>query len=136
MLPRHALDVAAYAKPFDRRLLYDVLEWDLANCSPALGIWADRLGGPAQGAEALEIRTRRGGLAHWLALDVWAYLRLDAVGSLFARFSSLDYTTEGLAGCFGRTERQRCALGKLDRWLLARAVPPSWHYVFIGVAMK
>lgn len=68
--------------------------------------------------------------------STWKYLRLDEVEPLFAGFRTLDFITCGFAGCFGRTESQRWALGKLDSWFLARAVPRSWHYVLIGVATK
>ena len=68
--------------------------------------------------------------------STWKYLRVDEVEPLLARFASLDWITSGFAGCFGRSEGQRRVLGNLDRFLLTRFVPRSWHYVFIGVATR
>jgi hypothetical protein len=51
-------------------------------------------------------------------------------------FSSCEYFTLGFLGALGRTERQRRALGWLDRLLVARLVPAPWRYIMIGIARK
>ena len=65
----------------------------------------------------------------------WNYLRMNEIDDLFSSFSSLDYTTEGFFGCFGRNEKQRNILGKIDA-LLASVIPMKSKYIVIGVAVK
>jgi SAM-dependent methyltransferase len=66
----------------------------------------------------------------------WLYFtRLD-LEKLTDRFESLELTTFGFAGCFGRSERQRQILARLDAGLLDWAVPQSWHYIGAAIARK
>jgi len=60
---------------------------------------------------------------------------MNEIDDLFSSFSSLDYTTEGFFGCFGRNEKQRNILGKIDA-LLASVIPMKSKYIVIGVAVK
>ncbi|WP_165162712.1 class I SAM-dependent methyltransferase, partial [Candidatus Protofrankia datiscae] len=59
----------------------------------------------------------------------------EAVGLLSA-FGTVDYTTLGILGGFGRSERQRRALGAVDRALCERVTPQSWRYIITGVARR
>jgi len=65
----------------------------------------------------------------------WNYLKLSEIDEVFAPFSTVNYTTEGFFGCFGRNEQQRNMLGKLDH-LLASIIPMKSKYIVIGVAVK
>ncbi|MDE2482342.1 MAG: class I SAM-dependent methyltransferase [bacterium] len=65
----------------------------------------------------------------------WRYVTLDELRTMLAPFSCVAYETGGFLGAFGRSEKQRRALGSLDR--IGRAlVPPSWRYIAYGVAIK
>lgn len=64
----------------------------------------------------------------------WRYFTVDEMVALHAPFRTFLYTTGGVLGCFGRTERQRGLLGRLDRRVLDRRVPAGWHYLLAGVA--
>ncbi|WP_441249740.1 class I SAM-dependent methyltransferase [Kitasatospora sp. McL0602] len=66
----------------------------------------------------------------------WRYLSLSEADTLLSGFETLDRTTLGLLGVFGRSERQRRVLGTADRVLLDRLVPEGWRYVIVGVARK
>ncbi|WP_432712739.1 class I SAM-dependent methyltransferase [Pedobacter sp.] len=65
----------------------------------------------------------------------WNYLKLDELETVFAPFNSLNYTTVGFFGCFGRTEKQRNILGKVDA-LLQKLIPMKSKYILVGVAVK
>jgi len=65
----------------------------------------------------------------------WNYLRLDEIQSVFADFKHVKYTTVGFFGCFGRNEKQRNFLGKIDT-MIERVIPGKLHYIVIGIAEK
>jgi hypothetical protein len=65
----------------------------------------------------------------------WRYVSERELRGFLAPFVRVDLRSVGLLGAFGRTERQRQALGRLDR-RFDRAIPASWRYVGIGVASK
>jgi len=65
----------------------------------------------------------------------WNYLKMSELDEVFSSFSTLEYTTEGFFGCFGRNERQRDLLGKIDA-MLASVIPMKSKYIVIGVAVK
>jgi len=65
----------------------------------------------------------------------WNYLDVNTIPSLFAEWKTYEYKTIGFLGTFGRTERQRTLLGKLDRifhWL----IPKKKRYIVYGMAVK
>jgi SAM-dependent methyltransferase len=68
--------------------------------------------------------------------STWHYFASTDIGEMLGGFSSVETTTFGVLGCFGRTEAQRRWLGKIDRWGLDNLVPASWHYVAAAVAHK
>lgn len=67
---------------------------------------------------------------------LWRYPSITEMLGYLSPFARVDYTTIGFAGTFGRSERQRNALGSMDRILIDRMVPASWKYIMVGVARK
>ena len=65
----------------------------------------------------------------------WNYLKYNNIEALFTKFSSLEYTTIGFFGAFGRSEAQRIFLGKIDTFLKP-VIPKSMRYIVVGVARK
>jgi SAM-dependent methyltransferase len=67
----------------------------------------------------------------------WNYPSIERLSSMFdAAGLILEYRTGGFLGAFGRTEKQRRFLGKIDRALIQRITPRTWHYIYFGVARK
>lgn len=66
----------------------------------------------------------------------WRYFTIEEIRELHAEFSHFDYTTFGLTGCFGRSEKQRRLLGTADRTFCDKLTPESWRYVVAGIATK
>jgi ubiquinone/menaquinone biosynthesis C-methylase UbiE len=68
----------------------------------------------------------------------WRYLTVSELAVLFHPFASYQYEVVGWLGAFGRTERQRQALGYLDRFLCQRLhlIPTAWRYIVVGIAWK
>lgn len=65
----------------------------------------------------------------------WNYLKFDELSDVFSSFTSIDYITVGFLGAFGRSEKQRTFLGKLDR-AFEKLIPLKKRYILIGVARK
>ncbi len=65
----------------------------------------------------------------------WNYLKYKDIEPLFQQFSELNYQTIGFFGTFGRTEKQRRMLSKLDK-LLSKLIPQSKKYIVFGTAKK
>lgn len=65
----------------------------------------------------------------------WNYLKYKDVKGLFNKFCSVEYTTIGFLGAFGRTEGQRKFLGKIDTFFTP-IVPKSMRYIVVGIAKK
>lgn len=68
--------------------------------------------------------------------DRWRYVTVEEMHSFLEPFTRVRDMSFGLAGAFGRTERQRDGLARLDIWGLDRTVPQRWRYVIAGVATK
>jgi SAM-dependent methyltransferase len=66
----------------------------------------------------------------------WRYPSIDDLLEFTAPFSSCIWTTSGVLGAFGRSEAQRAALSRLDRWMFNRVTPPAWRYIAVGIARK
>jgi SAM-dependent methyltransferase len=66
----------------------------------------------------------------------WRYFTIEELAELHAGFTAFEYTTFGLTGCLGRTERQRRLLGRLDSRWFDGMVPDRWHYIMAGIATK
>jgi SAM-dependent methyltransferase len=66
----------------------------------------------------------------------WRYVSLEEMREFLSPFSKVTYRTIGFLAAFGRNEKQRDALGRLDRSFVDSVVPSSWRYIVIGVATK
>ena len=65
----------------------------------------------------------------------WNYLKYEEIGQVFSSFDQVEYHTVGFFGAFGRSEKQRKLLGKIDV-LCDRLVPKSKRYIVFGIAKK
>lgn len=65
----------------------------------------------------------------------WNYLRYNELATLFSSYASVTYETVGFFGAFGRSEKQRAWLGRIDR-LVEKLIPPAKRSIVIGVAKK
>ncbi len=65
----------------------------------------------------------------------WNYLKYDEIESIFSSFDIVDYKTVGFLGAFGRTEKQRQFLGKIDS-IFDKFIPEHNRYIVYGVAEK
>jgi SAM-dependent methyltransferase len=65
----------------------------------------------------------------------WNYLKYGEISEMLSDFTHVDFFTTGFLGAWGRTERQRAFLAKLDNKILC-VVPESKRYIVIGIAEK
>jgi len=65
----------------------------------------------------------------------WNYLKYYEIDELFSSYSKLEYITVGFWGTFGRTEKQRKFLGRIDN-VFDKIVPKSKRYIVAGIAEK
>lgn len=66
----------------------------------------------------------------------WRYPTVRELESGIAEFSNIRTFCFGFLAAFGRSESARNRLGRLDRLIVDRLVPPSWRYVMAAVARK
>lgn len=85
----------------------------------------------------------RGSLLHQVARRrfvtwnaVWRYVTIDEMLSYLKPFSSVEYTTTGFSGLFGRTAALSRILGKIDGALFDKVTSPNARYIMFGVARK
>lgn len=71
-----------------------------------------------------------------VAWSYWNYLKVDETDMIFKAYSSLEFQTAGFLGLFGRSERQRNILGKMDSLLFDKTLPGNMKYIFFGIATK
>ncbi len=65
----------------------------------------------------------------------WYYPSLSEFNKMNFPFNSFEFKTVGFLGTFGRSEKQRIILGKIDS-VIERMVPKSWRYILIGKSIK
>ena len=65
----------------------------------------------------------------------WNYLRYDEIEKLFESFENIQYETVGFLAAFGRSEKQRQFLGRIDT-IIEKYIPKRKRYVVYGVAEK
>lgn len=65
----------------------------------------------------------------------WNYLKFKNVAALFSIWKKIHFETVGFLAAFGRSEKQRNFLGKVDK-LLKPITPKKLRYVVYGVAEK
>ncbi len=68
--------------------------------------------------------------------DRWMYVSADDLYGLLADFTDVQLESFGLVGAFGRSERQRDLLARIDSRLMDRVAPADWHYIMAGVATR
>lgn len=66
----------------------------------------------------------------------WQYVTLPDLRAMLSPFESATLSTAGTIGLLGRSERQRAALGAIDRRVLDHIGGDRWRYVVFGVATK
>lgn len=66
----------------------------------------------------------------------WRYVTLSEMREFLHNFKNLRMGTTGVLGTFGRTERQRDVLARVDQALLNRLTPARWQYLVFGIAEK
>ena len=66
----------------------------------------------------------------------WRYFTVKEMKELFADFTSFEYRTFGFLGCFGRNERQKKILGKVDTILFDKILSENLHYIISGICIK
>lgn len=67
--------------------------------------------------------------------EEWNYLKFKNVPKLFTNWNKVHFETIGFLGAFGRSEKQRSFLGKVDK-VLKPVTPKKLRYVVYGVAVK
>lgn len=65
----------------------------------------------------------------------WNYFKYKSINADFNSFDSLKFDTVGFFGAFGRSEKQRQILGKMDK-PLKFLIPTSKRYILFGAAVK
>lgn len=66
----------------------------------------------------------------------WNYSSKNDLIKELSIFSEINYVTIGVTGVFGRTKTQKEILSFLDKTFIENIVPPIWHYIIVGVAVK
>jgi SAM-dependent methyltransferase len=66
----------------------------------------------------------------------WRYVSMSELVAFLEPFASVTCRTLGVLGTFGRSERQRAILGRIDKLVVNALVPASWRYIAVGVARK
>ena len=65
----------------------------------------------------------------------WNYLQIPELKKLLKNFSRSSYQPAGFFGAFGRSEKQRQVLGKLDNFI-EKLFSKNQHYLVFGIAEK
>ncbi len=66
----------------------------------------------------------------------WRYVALAEMREFLGDFTRLELGTAGVLGAFGRSERQRDLLARLDQAVFNRVTPGRWQYLVYGIATK
>lgn len=65
----------------------------------------------------------------------WYYPSLAEIKEYTSAFKTFEFQTGGFFGTFGRSEKQRSFLQKIDR-PLNKITPKHWRYIVSGIAIK
>ncbi|MCZ4409042.1 class I SAM-dependent methyltransferase [Cryomorphaceae bacterium 1068] len=65
----------------------------------------------------------------------WNYLKYNEIDEVFDSFDSIQYETVGFLAAFGRTEKQRNLLSKIDH-IINPFIPKRHKYIVFGIAEK
>lgn len=66
----------------------------------------------------------------------WRYVSLKEIPELMQNFSDYEIKTTGFLAAFGRSEKQRMLLAKIDNLAFNKIIPCSWQYIVYGIAIK
>lgn len=66
----------------------------------------------------------------------WRYVSINEMKDFLADFQQVQLHTTGVVGTFGRSEKQRKLLSKVDHFFLNHVSPKTWKYICYGVAVK
>lgn len=66
----------------------------------------------------------------------WRYVSNTEMTRFLHQFSSVQMETTGVLATFGRNEKQRNALAKLDQLIINKISPSKWKYIVYGIAVK
>lgn len=66
----------------------------------------------------------------------WRYVSKSEMKSLLKDFNKVEIMATGFLGAFGRSEKQRNFLAKIDELLFNKICPDSWKYISYGIAEK
>lgn len=66
----------------------------------------------------------------------WRYVSLDEIKLFLNEFRMVDVQTTGVLATFGRSEKQRNFLSKIDKLILNKVCPENWKYICYGIAEK
>ncbi len=66
----------------------------------------------------------------------WRYVTIAEMLAFLRDFSDVKWSTAGVLGTFGRSEKQRQLLAAIDHAGLNTLTPPAWRYIIYGVATK
>jgi SAM-dependent methyltransferase len=68
--------------------------------------------------------------------DAWRYISTEELTVFLKDFSFYEVKTTGVFATFGRNEKQRTFLYKLDELVFNRIFPKRWRYIAYGMAQK
>lgn len=65
----------------------------------------------------------------------WRYITNEDLQYWASLFSKASFKSHGFSGLLGRSEKQRSALGSVDR-IFSPLTPKKWKYIYFGVFIK
>jgi len=68
--------------------------------------------------------------------NLWRYVTIEEMRTFLRAFTSVDYSTGGFFGSFGRNEIQRSFLAQIDELVSDHLIPQNWRYIIYGIATK
>ena len=68
--------------------------------------------------------------------NAWRYVSIKEMNEFLKIFSTYTLETTGVIATFGRSDKQRNVLSKIDQLLLNKITPEAWHYIAYGIAEK
>lgn len=68
--------------------------------------------------------------------STWRYVTVDEMKLFLSPFSNFEIHSNGFLATFGRNEKQRKFLAKIDSFTFDKFCPKSWNYICFGVATK
>jgi len=66
----------------------------------------------------------------------WRYVSINEMKCLLKDFRNVEIKATGFLGAFGRSEKQRNFLAKIDEILFNKICPDRWKYISYGIAEK